>query len=125
MRILETGSTGFIGGALTPLLLQQGYSVRCALRRHASVPAGAESIVVGDIAARPDWRVALQGVKIVVHLAGLVDLSVAARAETYWAINARGTATLAEAAAAAGVERLILLSSIAVNGDISRQPIRE
>ena len=60
MRILVTGSTGFIGSALARLLLQQGYSVRCALRRQAALPAGAEPIVVGDIAAHPDWREALQ-----------------------------------------------------------------
>jgi UDP-glucose 4-epimerase len=83
MRILVTGSNGFIGSALTRLLLQQGYSVRCALRRHIALPAGAEAIVVGDIAARPDWREALQGVKAVVHLAGQAHLPLAPRAETY------------------------------------------
>jgi nucleoside-diphosphate-sugar epimerase len=122
MRILVTGSTGFIGTALTRLLLQQGHHVRCAMRRSATPPAGAEAVVVGDVAQRPDWRQALQGVNAVVHLAGLAHVAEETqRSGAYRAINVDGTMSLAQAAVAAGVERLIFVSSIAVNGETSRQ----
>jgi nucleoside-diphosphate-sugar epimerase len=66
-------------------------------------------------------------VSAVVHVAGLAHRPQETdRAEAYGAINVGGTLSLAEAAVAAGVERLILVSSIAVNGDTSRQgPLRE
>jgi nucleoside-diphosphate-sugar epimerase len=90
------------------------------------LPAGAEPVDVGDVAVRPDWRQALQEVNAVVHLAGLAHRQGADAPEAYTAVNVDGTASLAEAAASAGVERLILLSSIAVNGESSgERPLRE
>jgi len=126
MRVLVTGSTGFIGSALVPLLLRQGYRVRCATRRPAALPMGAEPAVVGDVAQRPDWRPALEGVGAIVHLAGLAHQRGAVVADAHAAITIDGTVSLAEAAANAGVERLVFLSSIAVNGESSgERPLRE
>lgn len=126
MRVLVTGGTGFIGRALLPTLLGQGYRVRCAMRRPAALPAGAEPVLVGDLAHVPDWRPALDGVAAVIHLAGLAHLPRgAARAEAFAAVNVGGTVALAEAAANAGIERLIFVSSIGVHGDRSSRPLRE
>jgi nucleoside-diphosphate-sugar epimerase len=126
MRVLVTGSTGFIGRALVRLLLQHGYRVRCATRRPTALPEGAELAVVGDFTERPDWQPALDGVRAVVHLAGLAHRGQGiGEAEAYAAINVGGTVSLAEAAGRAGIERLVLLSSIAVNGDSPQRPLRE
>jgi len=48
-KILITGATGFIGKRLTQRLLDDGYSVRCMVRRStAAMPNGTE-IVLGDM----------------------------------------------------------------------------
>jgi nucleoside-diphosphate-sugar epimerase len=127
MRILVTGSTGFIGRSLVSRLVGEGFRVRCAMRAPGAAPAGAEVSVVGDIGAHPQWGTALQGIDAVVHLAGLAHLpEYTARAEAYGAINVGGTRSLAEAARRAGVGRLIFVSSISVNGEASPQrPLRE
>jgi nucleoside-diphosphate-sugar epimerase len=119
-RVLVTGATGFVGNVLCDVLSRAGYVVRAAVRSERQVPSTiAETVVVGDIGARTDWSAALDGVSYVVHSAARVHVmhDTPANAELYLDTNARGTATLATAAAKAGVRRLIYLSSIKVNGE--------
>lgn len=119
-RVLVTGATGFVGRVLCGALTGAGHTVRAALRSDlSSLPDGCEPVVVGELGAQTDWRGALAGVDCVVHLAARAHTpqSSAADAEAYMEINARGTATLAAAAAAAGVCRFLYLSSIKVNGE--------
>lgn len=119
-RVLVTGATGFVGRALCSALTGTGHAVRAALHRdRSSLPDSCEPVVVGELGAQTDWRGALAGIDCVVHLAARAHApqSSAADAEAYMEINARGTATLAEAAAAAGVYRFLYLSSIKVNGE--------
>ena len=52
-------------------LVRAGYTVRAATRRPASFPDSVESVVVPDFIYPIDWNPFLQGVDIVVHLAGL------------------------------------------------------
>jgi nucleoside-diphosphate-sugar epimerase len=130
MRILITGATGFIGRALTQHLIVLGHDIACAIRRPNTLIPGVRTVPVGDIGAITNWRPALQGISVVVHLAGLVHLPELSRhsraGELYNAINIGGTRSLALAAAEAGVDRLIFVSSISVNGETSgRQPFRE
>ena len=109
-----------MGSVLCPTLARAGYRVRAAMRVHApTVDDVSETTIVGDIGAVTDWTEALRGVDLVVHLAARAHTprSSAADAEAYMEINARGTATLAAAAAAAGVRRFLYLSSIKVNGE--------
>lgn len=66
-RILVTGATGAQGGALVPLLLQRGFSVR-ALTRNPDKPAGralaalGAEVVAGDLDDEASLRRACEGV---------------------------------------------------------------
>lgn len=129
-RVLVTGATGFIGRALVEALLRNGFLVRCAVRGEPiGLEARTEIVQVDDIGPRTDWSAALGGVKLVIHAAGLAHLSDAtsmAIEATFMRTNADGTGSLAAAAADSGVARLLLLSSIGVNGRASvRGPFRE
>lgn len=56
--ILLTGPNGFIGKALCSVLVAKGFDVRAVVKDDKSaqsVPAGAKSIVVGDMASVTDW----------------------------------------------------------------------
>jgi nucleoside-diphosphate-sugar epimerase len=116
---LITGATGFIGRRLVADLAEAGHAVRRALRRHVQALRGIGDVAVGDVDGHTDWRTALQGIDVVVHLAARVHVlretardALAAFRET----TVHGTERLARAAAAAGVGRLVLLSSAGVHG---------
>ncbi|MFC4313369.1 NAD-dependent epimerase/dehydratase family protein [Steroidobacter flavus] len=121
-RVLVTGATGFVGGTLCGQLAEAGFTVRAALRTEKNTPkAVSERVVVGDIGSRTDWQSALEGVDFVVHAAARAHVlnDSPANANLYMESNAHGTVRLADAAAAAGVQRLVFLSSVKVNGEDS------
>ncbi|NUP00355.1 MAG: NAD-dependent epimerase/dehydratase family protein [Nonomuraea sp.] len=104
MRVLLTGSSGFIGGHVADVL------------DHEVVPADLrEGVDVRD----PDaLHRLLPGVDAVIHQAAKVGLGVdVADLPAYASVNAYGTAVLLAAMAAHGVRRLVLASSMVVYGE--------
>lgn len=130
LRILVTGANGFVGSALCPVLERAGHAVRRAVRDLSTIGPG-DRVAVGDIGPGTDWNAALQGIDVVVHLAGRAHVmheATDARGvrAAYFGTNADGTETLARAAAALGVRRLVFASSIKVNGEATPEaPYRE
>lgn len=119
-RCLITGATGFVGREACRLFASRGWEVRAAVRGPGAVPPAASLVVVGDIGARTDWSAALDHVDVVVHLAARVHVMRDRAADPLAAnraVNRDATATLAQAAAAAGVRRFVFVSTAKVNGE--------
>jgi nucleoside-diphosphate-sugar epimerase len=126
-RILVTGASGFVGRALVNELASAGQSVRAAMRQPADVfPRSVEVVAVSDLTRPVEWRSLLRDVTTVVHLAGIAHADPSLAETAYDRVNRVATAELASAAHAAGIRRLVFVSSIrAQSGPASRQILRE
>lgn len=114
MRVLMTGATGFIGGALARALLAQGHELVCAVREPArlSLPGTRWQALACDLAQVPGavfWRPHLAGVDAVINAVGILRES---RGQTFDALHARAPIALFEAAAAAGVATVLQVSAL-------------
>jgi UDP-glucose 4-epimerase len=111
---LVTGASGFVGRALCGALRGQG-TVRGLFRVPADGPW--DESVRADLAAEIPPG-ALDGVDTVFHLAAKTDDGRTTPSDegVFHRVNTEGTARLVEAAAAAGVERFVLVSSIKAMG---------
>jgi nucleoside-diphosphate-sugar epimerase len=110
MKILITGSTGFVGLELAKLYSNK----RCVVRPFKQNTYNDEFCVT-FINKDTCWNGAFEGVDIVIHLAGLAHNNAYSKIE-YHNINLAGTLNLAEQAVNSGVKRFIFVSSIGVNG---------
>lgn len=112
MRFFVTGANGFIGRAVSQRLSAGGASVG-GVDLHAD---DARDVVAGDITEAGSWTSALAGADCVVHTAAAVSNAVTW--EQGWRANVLGTQRVVDAAARAGVARVVLLSSVRAFGDI-------
>lgn len=121
--VLVTGARGFVGRPVVEALIAAGYHVIGAVRTQAQAGKASEGyreVAAGELGSDTDWREAVAGAAVVVHLAARVhqmqDRAADPLAE-FRRVNVEGTRRLAEQAAAAGVTRFIFVSSIKVNGE--------
>jgi len=138
MKVFLTGATGFVGTALLSHFLADGVAVKALVRRRSVALAAEVEQVVGDLdslardchvagAPRNDTdfslAMALNNSDVVVHAAARAHVmreeSVDPLAE-YRKVNRDATLALAQLAAQAGVKRFIFVSSIKVNGEMTR-----
>ncbi|MFP4235638.1 MAG: NAD-dependent epimerase/dehydratase family protein [Nitriliruptoraceae bacterium] len=108
--MLVTGAGGFIGRALRTRLTALGVETRGIDRSGAPDAA----ITAGDVTDPAGWIGLLAGVDTVVHTAAIVS-NVVPLARMH-AVNVAGTRAVLAAAAAAGVRRVVHLSSVVVHG---------
>lgn len=115
MRILITGAGGYIGAACVRAFADSGWTVRAASRGGAPAVPRVEIVRIDRLDGRTPWSEHLQGVDVVLHLAGVAHRPDTDPA-TYREVNVDATAHLAAEAARAGVSRFVFVSSIAVYG---------
>lgn len=120
LKILITGATGFVGKALASELVVKNYSVSAAVRENvALLPNGVSKITAGDFTQVNDW----QSADVVIHLAGrahIMNDKVNNPLAAFRHVNTEGTVKFATQAAEAGVRRFIFISSIKVNGELTK-----
>lgn len=130
-NVLVTGATGFVGRPLCEQLLLKAFSVRGSVwiaEIPTNLPAGAQPTSIESIGPDTDWSAALSGIDIVIHLAARVHVMDETSGDpltAYRQVNVAGTENLARQAAAAGVRRLVFLSSVKVHGEESDAPYSE
>jgi dihydroflavonol-4-reductase len=125
VRATVTGATGFLGAHVARLLSERGDEVRVVYRDPDKLDllrgvdfkrSRADAL---DFAA---LRKALRGSDLLFHTAGYVGSS---PAELVWNMNARAPRIAVEAAAAAGVGRVVATSTISAIGTASNGPADE
>lgn len=113
--ILVTGATGYVGGRLLQSLESQGFRVRCLARRPGFLkPKVAQSteVVAGDVLDPTSLDAALQQVRVAYYLVHSMGAT-----GSFVDNDRRAAHNFAEAAKAAGVERIIYLGGL---GDDTR-----
>lgn len=118
MKILVTGSNGYVGRALCKRLHDEPefYQVVFSSRQREDVVGSCHI----DLSTVADWSSCLTGVDVVVHLAAAVHGADDASLKTmdhHARVNAYGTLQLAQQSADAGVRRFVFVSTIKVNGE--------
>ena len=111
MKVLVTGGFGGVGRPLLDRLVRHGHTVRVADRTIPDdIPAGLEAVHC-DINDFDSISQAVKGQEAILHLAAIAFPAGAHPAELY-RINVSGTFNVYQAAAEAGIQRVVSASSI-------------
>jgi nucleoside-diphosphate-sugar epimerase len=130
MNLVLTGATGFVGKSLIENLLSETYVIKAFVRQSSSeLPLSVKQIAVGDLAeltlehSTGFLREAFNGVDVVVHAAARVHVmsdDASNPLPEFRKVNRDATLVLARLAAESGVKRFVFLSSIKVNGEMTK-----
>lgn len=109
-EVFVTGSTGLVGKALVPHLLERGYNVRILVRGKAPFTAHPLlKIIKGDMLHGHALKAGCSGVQTVIHLAARKNDE-----RDSEAVNVQGAQLLAQTAVDAGVTHIVHLSTQSV-----------
>lgn len=119
MRYALTGATGFVGGELARLLVQEGHDVVALVRspgRAAQLETAGIQLVEGGLGDHEALDRLLDGADGLFHVAGWYKLGgrTATEAER---VNVGGTRNVLAAAQRAGTGKVVYTSTLAVNSD--------
>jgi nucleoside-diphosphate-sugar epimerase len=93
-------------------------------RRAAGLTAAGIEVVAGDLLKPESMSAALQNVDVVYNIAALYR-EAGLPEQAYYGVNAHAVGAMIEAAARAGVQRLVHCSTVGVHGDVRQPPANE
>ncbi|MBA4319218.1 MAG: NAD-dependent dehydratase [Flavobacterium sp.] len=135
MKLLVTGSSGFIGSHLTELLVKEGYAVKAFVHYNSKNNWGwLESsqvkdnieVVTGDIRDHDSVNSALKGCNGVFHLAALIGIPYSyVSPKAYIETNITGTYNVLQAAKELRIEQVLVTSTSETYGTAQYVPIDE
>jgi len=118
MRVLVTGGTGFVGSHTAKALKEAGHTVRLLVRSEKKAASIFESlgveideIILGDITDKKAVEAAVRGCDAVIHSAAMVATAEKYAKEVY-ETNVGGTKLVIGSSLAAGVDKIIYISSV-------------
>ncbi len=123
MKVLVTGSTGYVGHYVVKALLAAGHSVVSVSRDAAKskTASGAKLEVfgnveyrMGDVSNGNGLKEAMGGVEAVVHLVGIIAEK---GLQTFSRVHVDGTRNVLEAAKAAGIKRYLHMSALGASSN--------
>lgn len=122
---MVTGGTGFLGCHIARRFLAEGSELRLVDLLPLEEPdlIGCAEAVAADVRDAAAMRRACEGVDVVVHTAAALPIQ--GSREVIQAVNVTGTENVLEGAVAAGVRRVIAISSTALYGIPEVHPLYE
>ncbi|WP_270887384.1 tryptophan-rich sensory protein [Pedococcus sp. 5OH_020] len=117
-RVLVTGATGYVGGALVPELLGRGFAVRVLTRSRRGLEgrtwAQDVEVVEGDATRQQDLRRALAGTEVAYYLLHSMDGK-----GDFVSRDRALAAAFAKAAESQGTQRIVYLGGLHPEGELS------
>lgn len=115
MKVLLTGSTGFVGSALKSKLTDYDLT---EIARKEPLDKSA-NFFIKEMSSIEDFSECIKGIDVIIHMAAKVHQmkNKDNEKDDYLEINHKATVNLALQAANAGVKRFIFISTIKVNGE--------
>ena len=114
--VLVAGATGYVGGRLVPELLSAGHTVRCVVRDPNKLDDARwrhdVEVVRGDVTERASMDAALEGIDVTYYLVHSMGAS-----GEFEELDRRAARTVADAAEAAGVGRIVYLGGLGRDDD--------
>ncbi len=120
LQTLVTGVSGFVGSALVPRLVRDGHAVRGFARSRTRTEAACgplTDLVIGDATTGAGLEAALDGIDVAYYLIHSME----GPAGVFADLERRQAEHFAEAASAAGVQRIVYLGGLLPSdGELSR-----
>jgi len=126
MRAFVTGGTGFIGSRVVKRLRDRGDDVVVLARRPEKAAGLDAEVIEGDLGDADAIRRGMEGCEAAFHIAADYRVGMPkSKRESMYDANVRGTERVFDAAADAGVDRVVYVSTVNAFGNTAGQTVDE